>query len=167
MVFRAPTPHRGHSLHFHKQSCPGKKRNFFVYDGHSLSSPIKKMNNILRLTGIIRNALILNERAGSFGNVIYLYGSGLRLLETCRLRIRDIDFERQIITVGAGKGDKDRIPCSRPFSLQQQIPSAQRQLDYWLVHGGVPVTLPHASRFATQLLSPGHGYPHGTGVTRT
>ncbi|AMD00990.1 phage integrase N-terminal SAM-like domain-containing protein [Halomonas chromatireducens] len=37
-----------------------------------------------------------------------MYGSGLRLIETCRLRVRDIDFERQIITVRAGKGDKDR-----------------------------------------------------------
>jgi integron integrase len=76
-----------------------------------------------------------------------MYGSGLRLLETCRLRVQDIDFERQLVTVRAGKGDKDRttllpaicIPC-----LQQQISTAQRQLDYRLAQGRVPVTLPHA-----------------------
>jgi site-specific recombinase XerD len=37
-----------------------------------------------------------------------MYGSGLQVLETCRLRVRDIDFDHQIITVRADKGDKDR-----------------------------------------------------------
>ncbi|WP_280549083.1 phage integrase N-terminal SAM-like domain-containing protein [Halomonas sp. 11-S5] len=32
-----------------------------------------------------------------------MYGSGLRLIETCRLRVRDMDVERLIITVRAGK----------------------------------------------------------------
>jgi integron integrase len=38
-----------------------------------------------------------------------LYGSGLRLLECCRLRIQDIDFARNQIVVRGGKGDKDRV----------------------------------------------------------
>tara|TARA_B100002003_G_scaffold243304_1_gene267529 strand:- start:295 stop:867 length:573 start_codon:yes stop_codon:yes gene_type:complete len=37
-----------------------------------------------------------------------MYGSGLRVVEACRLRIKDIDFDRQIITVRSGNGDKDR-----------------------------------------------------------
>jgi integrase len=37
-----------------------------------------------------------------------LYGSGLRLLECCRLRVKDVDFSRNQITVRRGKGDKDR-----------------------------------------------------------
>jgi integron integrase len=37
-----------------------------------------------------------------------LYGAGLRLNECTRLRIQDLDFERNTITVRAGKGDKDR-----------------------------------------------------------
>ena len=37
-----------------------------------------------------------------------LYGSGLRLMECIRLRIRDLDFERGLIYVRAAKGDKDR-----------------------------------------------------------
>lgn len=37
-----------------------------------------------------------------------LYGSGLRLLEAVRLRIKDVDFARCTVTVRAGKGDKDR-----------------------------------------------------------
>ncbi len=38
-----------------------------------------------------------------------LYGTGLRLLELLRLRIHDIDFERNQIVVHGGKGDKDRV----------------------------------------------------------
>jgi len=38
-----------------------------------------------------------------------LYGSGLRLMEAVRLRIKDLDFERGEITVRAGKGAKDRV----------------------------------------------------------
>jgi integron integrase len=38
-----------------------------------------------------------------------LYGSGLRLMECLRLRVKDIDFERHQIIVREGKGDKDRV----------------------------------------------------------
>ena len=37
-----------------------------------------------------------------------LYGAGLRLMECCRLRVKDIDFSQNQIVVRAGKGDKDR-----------------------------------------------------------
>jgi integron integrase len=38
-----------------------------------------------------------------------LYGSGLRLMEAVRLRVKDIDFERNEIMVREGKGAKDRV----------------------------------------------------------
>lgn len=38
-----------------------------------------------------------------------LYGSGLRIMECCRLRVKDIDFQRGEITVRSGKGRKDRV----------------------------------------------------------
>lgn len=38
-----------------------------------------------------------------------LYGSGLRLLELLRLRVKDVDLERRQLTVRAGKGNKDRV----------------------------------------------------------
>ena len=38
-----------------------------------------------------------------------LYGSGLRLMEALRLRVKDIDFERQELTVRQGKAAKDRV----------------------------------------------------------
>lgn len=38
-----------------------------------------------------------------------LYGSGMRLMESARLRLLELDFERKQITVGDGKGGKHRI----------------------------------------------------------
>jgi len=38
-----------------------------------------------------------------------LYGSGLRLMECLRLRIKDLDFDRRVIVVRDGKGGKDRV----------------------------------------------------------
>ena len=38
-----------------------------------------------------------------------MYRSGLRMMETCRLRIKDIDFSREQLIVRTGKGEKDRV----------------------------------------------------------
>ncbi len=49
-----------------------------------------------------------------------LYGAGLRLLECLRLRVQDIDFEKNQITVRSGKGDKDRVTML-PQSLKPML----------------------------------------------
>ena len=38
-----------------------------------------------------------------------LYGAGLRLLECCRLRVKDVDLARRELTIRSGKGAKDRV----------------------------------------------------------
>ena len=38
-----------------------------------------------------------------------LYGTGMRLLEGLRLRIKDVEFERREIIIRDGKGAKDRV----------------------------------------------------------
>jgi integrase len=43
-----------------------------------------------------------------------LYGSGLRLLECCRLRVKDVDFAAHQIIVRSGKGDRDRVTLLPP-----------------------------------------------------
>ena len=53
-----------------------------------------------------------------------LYGSGLRLIECLRLRVKDVDFAYHQIVVRDGKGEKDRITML-PQSL---IPSLREQL---------------------------------------
>ena len=53
-----------------------------------------------------------------------LYGSGLRLMECLRLRVKDIDFEQSQIVVRQGKGEKDRLtilPTSLVAPLKAQI----------------------------------------------
>jgi integron integrase len=53
-----------------------------------------------------------------------LYGSGLRLMECLRLRVKDVDFGRGLITVRSGKGDKDRVtmlPVSLHSVLREQL----------------------------------------------
>lgn len=53
-----------------------------------------------------------------------LYGSGLRLNELLNLRVKDLDFDPNTITVRSGKGDKDRItllPQSLVAKLQSQV----------------------------------------------
>ena len=49
-----------------------------------------------------------------------MYGAGLRLLECCRVRVKDVDFERNQITIRQGKGGKDR-PVMLPGSLRDEL----------------------------------------------
>ena len=53
-----------------------------------------------------------------------IYGGGLRLKECLRLRVKDIDFERDCVIVRSGKGDKDRetvLPESLKNDLRQHL----------------------------------------------
>ena len=53
---------------------------------------------------------LLQELNGTMGLVAsLLYGTGMRLLEGLRLRIKDVGFERREILVRDGKGGKDRV----------------------------------------------------------
>lgn len=53
---------------------------------------------------------VLSQLTGKSRLMIELiYGGGLRLSELIRLRVKDIDFTAETITVRSGKGDKDRV----------------------------------------------------------
>jgi integron integrase len=53
---------------------------------------------------------VLRRLRGTPGLVAgLLYGTGLRLLEALRLRVKDLDFAANEITVRGGKGDRDRV----------------------------------------------------------
>ena len=61
-----------------------------------------------------------------------LYGAGLRLLECCHLRVKDVDFERGEIVVRGGKGGKDRVtmlPSVAKGPLAEHLARAKRQHD--------------------------------------
>ncbi|VAW75521.1 Integron integrase IntIPac [hydrothermal vent metagenome] len=76
-----------------------------------------------------------------------LYGSGLRLMECLRLRVKDLDFEHLAITVRSGKGGKDRIvtlpePSVEPLKRQLQAVRNLHEKD--LQDGFGAVWLPYA-----------------------
>lgn len=76
-----------------------------------------------------------------------LYGSGLRLLECLRLRVKDIDFERRAIIVRDTKGDEDRVtmlPDSLIEPLREQLQRAKRLHEQDLARGFGAVYLPDA-----------------------
>lgn len=57
-----------------------------------------------------------------------LYGTGMRLMEALRLRIKDVDFDRHVIIVREAKGDKDRVvmlPRLLAPRLRQQLAHAR------------------------------------------
>ena len=58
-----------------------------------------------------------------------LYGTGMRLMEGMRLRVKDVDFDRHVIIVREAKGNKDRVvmlPRSLAPALQQQMMTARK-----------------------------------------
>jgi integron integrase len=75
------------------------------------------------------------------------YGSGLRLMELLRLRVKDVDPQRQRLTVRSGKGDKDRVTML-PQSLVPELANHFRRLrKLWeqdRARGLPPVWLPES-----------------------
>lgn len=89
-----------------------------------------------------------------------LYGAGLRLLECCHLRIKDLDFDRNQITIRRGKGAKDRLvmlPAACKPQLAVHIDAARKQHLADLAQGAGWVELPTA--LATKLPNAGREWP--------
>ena len=91
---------------------------------------------------------LLQEMSGSTGLVAsMLYGTGMRLLEGLRLRVKDVGFERREILVRDGKGGKDRItvlPENLILPLQQQMAQSKALHDRDVAEGFGRVWLPDA-----------------------
>ena len=76
-----------------------------------------------------------------------LYGSGLRLMECVRLRVKDVDFAYARIAVRDGKGGKDRVtmlPVNVAVGLARHLQKVKAQHEQDLVEGFGIVHLPHA-----------------------
>ena len=101
----------------------------FLY-GEVLHQPLGDLADVARVSRPARLPEVLGREAVSRLldaveadyqlPVRLLYGSGLRLLELLRLRVKDVDLERRQITVREGKGQKDRVTML-PESLREVL----------------------------------------------
>ena len=124
-----------------------------------LERPIEGLENVARAKRPIRVPLVLSrlEIEAILGSVrgtprlmcALMYGAGLRLLECCRLRIKDVDFERGEIVVRDGKGRKDRVTMlparlSGPLAKHIECGRVRHAADLAAGKGAVSVALPDA-----------------------
>lgn len=109
-----------------------------------------------------------------------LYGTGMRLMEALRLRVKDLDLERRVITIREGKGGKDRttmVPSSLVPELHEVLVERRKLHDVDLAAGMADVELPFAlsrklpnagKQWAWQFIfcSPGYATCPRTGAIR-
>ena len=128
----------------------------FLYD-KVLDKPLGEIGEVIRskkprkLPVVLTHeeAMQIIDRLGKTDRLIasLLYGSGLRVTEACRLRIKDLDFQQQVLTVRDGKGAKDRttlLPTTLLGPLHDHVDAirkAWRRRDEEFLH---PVSLPFA-----------------------
>jgi len=91
---------------------------------------------------------LLNAMSGTMGLVAsLLYGTGMRLLEGLRLRVKDVEFTRREIIVREGKGNKDRVtvlPENLILSLKAHLEKVKALHERDLEAGFGEVYLPNA-----------------------
>lgn len=126
-------------------SFPGGNQGDFC-DAPSLPDRAARYNNRLAPTTQTlgssprcpaRQTLLVPDRTSRRGHGVYrvmagiMYGSGMRLMECCRLRAKDIDIDRGQFHLREAKGDKERaVPLPeklRPALLQFRLSSLDSQ----------------------------------------
>ncbi len=90
----------------------------FLYK-HVLKADLGKLEGITRASAPKRLPAVLTQdevkqilsaMTGTYRLMAsLLYGTGMRVMELLRLRVKDVDFSRRTVTVREGKGDKDRV----------------------------------------------------------
>jgi integron integrase len=128
----------------------------FLYR-HVLAIDLPWLENVVRAKRPARLPVVLDRRdvrsilaqmtGISWLVAALLYGSGLRLLEALRLRIKDVDLGRRELVVRDGKGQQDRVtmlPGSLVAPLQEQLTVVREQHARDLAAGAGFVELPAA-----------------------
>ncbi|HET9532275.1 MAG TPA: integron integrase [Blastocatellia bacterium] len=91
---------------------------------------------------------VLSRFSGTYSIMAnLLYGSGLRLMECVRLRVKDLDFQYNQITVRDGKGEKDRVtilPKTLREPLRRHLARVRLLHEEDLAEGFGEVYLPYA-----------------------
>ncbi|HEX7440973.1 MAG TPA: integron integrase, partial [Caldimonas sp.] len=113
-----------------------------------LGRPVPKKRIPVVLTHVEVQALLARMGEGVTGLLgRLLYGTGMRLLEGIRLRVKDVDFVRQVIIVRDGKGGKDRVvmlPRALDAPLRAQVRAARQVWQAGREREQTGVYLPHA-----------------------
>jgi integron integrase len=106
---------------------------------------LQRLPNVLTRTEV---RAVLVRMSGIYGLMAnLLYGTGMRLMECVRLRVKDVDFERGEILIRDGKGAKDRVtmlPESLMVSLQAHLQQRRALFDDDTRLGKASVYLPDA-----------------------
>lgn len=112
---------------------------------HLLAKRPRRLPTVLSIEDVTRVIQAMEGTPQLMAKV--LYGSGLRLMECCMLRVKDVDLERRELTVRDGKGGSDRrtmVPESLLEPLGRQLESVRVQHDLDLSRGAGYVALPGA-----------------------
>ncbi|HTY87638.1 MAG TPA: integron integrase [Candidatus Acidoferrum sp.] len=93
---------------------------------------VERPHRLRRIPVVLSRAEVsrlLEAMEGTFGLIArLLYGTGMRLLEGLRLRVKDLDFERGQIIIHDGKGFKDRVTIL-PESLQAPLTAHLKRVE--------------------------------------
>lgn len=91
---------------------------------------------------------ILDRMQGIYGLLArLLYGTGMRLMECIRLRVKDVDFDRNEIIIRDAKGGKDRVtmlPASLITPLREHLAKRRELFQSDTAKGKAEVFLPDA-----------------------
>jgi integrase len=91
-----------------------------------------------------------------------LYGSGLRIMEAVRLRVKNIDDQMKPLTVRSGKGDKDRfttVPATLTPVLQHHLAGVKTRHQQDSAQGHGEVYRPHALARTSPHAAKAWGWP--------
>jgi len=120
-------------------------REFELLDGVERAKRAVRVPVVLSKAEVARLLAALPDKHRLFFQ--FLYGTGLRLMEGLRLRVKDVDFERGQIIVRGGKGDKDRVtmlPDSLRTAMQAHLERVRLLHKRDLAEGLGGVALPGA-----------------------
>jgi integron integrase len=127
------------------------------YHQKVLGQELARVQGLIRAKGPERLPVVLSrDEVGAVLGVMtgtprlmatLLYGAGLRVLECCCLRVKDVDFSQNQIVVRSGKGNKDRLttlPGATRVPLERHLERVREQHTEDLKNGIGSVELPYA-----------------------
>ena len=122
-------------------------RELGVVDAVRAKRP-KRLPTVFSRNEVARILTALEREPHPHGLILsLLYGSGMRLMEGLRLRVKDVDFDYYSVTVRDGKGSKDRVtvlPRNLVTPLREQLKKARKRHEQDVREGFGEVFMPDA-----------------------